>query len=61
MEALESADSINDLIKQVKGAGMKVGIAIKPGTDVQLIESYCQDIDLVLIMTVEPGFGGQCN
>eukprot|EP00567_Pseudictyota_dubia_P012732 CAMPEP_0197456584 /NCGR_PEP_ID=MMETSP1175-20131217/43788_1 /TAXON_ID=1003142 /ORGANISM="Triceratium dubium, Strain CCMP147" /LENGTH=234 /DNA_ID=CAMNT_0042990703 /DNA_START=27 /DNA_END=731 /DNA_ORIENTATION=- len=47
------------LISNIKEAGMKVGLVIKPGTPVDAIYEYANDIDLVLIMTVEPGFSGQ--
>lgn len=56
---IESSDDPGDSIRHVKEAGMKVGIAIKPGTDVQVVASYVTKIDLILVMTVEPGFGGQ--
>lgn len=47
------------MIKMVRDAGMKVGIVIKPGTPVEELIPYARDVDLVLIMTVEPGFSGQ--
>uniref|UniRef100_A0A7S4IXW2 ribulose-phosphate 3-epimerase n=1 Tax=Odontella aurita TaxID=265563 RepID=A0A7S4IXW2_9STRA len=47
------------LISTIREAGMKVGLTIKPGTPVDVIYEYAEDIDLVLIMTVEPGFSGQ--
>jgi ribulose-phosphate 3-epimerase len=47
------------LIQQIKEAGMRVGIVIKPGTPVEKLYDYTDDIDLALIMTVEPGFSGQ--
>jgi ribulose-phosphate 3-epimerase len=59
---LESELPENDaavMIKQIRDAGMKVGIVIKPGTPVEKLYPYVDDIDLVLIMTVEPGFSGQ--
>ena len=48
-----------ELIKKIKGKGMKVGLAIKPGTPVDSVYPYLPLLDLVLVMTVEPGFGGQ--
>ena len=47
------------LIEMVKSLNMKVGISIKPSTDVIKIERYLSLIDLVLVMSVEPGKGGQ--
>ena len=52
-------ETIRDVIRKIKEAGMKVGVGIKPKTDVNVISKYMDDIDVVLIMTVEPGFGGQ--
>lgn len=48
-----------DLIKRIKEKGMKVGLAIKPGTEVESVYPYVEELDQVLVMTVEPGFGGQ--
>jgi len=45
--------------EQIRGAGMKVGVAIKPGTPISAIASIVALVDMVLVMTVEPGFGGQ--
>ena len=47
------------MIKMVRDAGMKVGMVIKPKTPAKSLFPYISDIDLVLIMTVEPGFSGQ--
>tara|TARA_A100001035_G_scaffold265904_1_gene248474 strand:- start:257 stop:955 length:699 start_codon:yes stop_codon:yes gene_type:complete len=48
-----------ELINKIKEKGMKVGLAIKPGTPVDSVYPYLSLLDLVLVMTVEPGFGGQ--
>jgi ribulose-phosphate 3-epimerase len=47
------------MIEDIRGLGAKVGIAINPGTPVEVFEQYLPDIDLALCMTVWPGFGGQ--
>ena len=52
-------EKIDEVIKLVKISGKKVGISIKPATEPQKLTPYLDKVDLVLIMTVEPGFGGQ--
>lgn len=52
-------EGIEEIIALLKGKGKKVGISIKPKTPVKAIEKYLKKVDMVLIMTVEPGFGGQ--
>ena len=56
---IEPVDDVPDVCRKVREAGMKVGLAIKPKTPVEVVEQYIELADLVLIMTVEPGFGGQ--
>ena len=57
-EALDN-DRIVRAIQKIKLLGKKVGISIKPKTDAEVLYPYIKDIDMVLVMTVEPGFGGQ--
>lgn len=57
-ESIEEKELL-PLIEMVKSLNMKVGISIKPSTDVTKIERYLSLIDLVLVMSVEPGKGGQ--
>lgn len=56
---LESDSDTAKTIEKIKSHKKKVGISIKPSTDISAITPYLNDIDLILIMTVEPGFGGQ--
>ena len=55
----EVNDNIDSIIKEIKDNNIGVGISVKPSTDIALILPYLDKVDLVLIMTVEPGFGGQ--
>lgn len=57
-EALDN-DRIVRAIEKIKLLGKKVGISIKPKTDAEALYPYIKDIDMALVMTVEPGFGGQ--
>lgn len=56
---LECEESVPDLISLIKKEKKKVGISIKPNTKISDLIPYIPDIDLILIMAVEPGFGGQ--
>ncbi len=56
---IESESDVKETIKLIKEEGKKAGLVIKPATDVKEVFKYLKDIDLVLIMSVEPGFGGQ--
>lgn len=55
----EACSKVAETIKSVRNSGSKVGLALKPGTELKEIESFLPDIDMLLIMMVEPGFGGQ--
>ena len=55
----EAARHHHRIIQQIKAAGCKVGIALNPGTPLSMIEEILLEVDMVLIMTVNPGFGGQ--
>ena len=55
----EALKNIEKCIEEIHSAGSRVGIALKPKTDFSQIAKYIELIDMVLIMTVEPGFGGQ--
>ncbi len=55
----EAAANAEMLIDQIHALGKKAGISIKPGTPIEMIEPLLSKLDLVLVMSVEPGFGGQ--
>lgn len=58
---IEAVDdkTAREIIDVIKGKGKRVGISIKPNTPASAVIPYVNDIDMVLVMTVEPGFGGQ--
>ncbi|MBP3780290.1 MAG: ribulose-phosphate 3-epimerase [Selenomonas sp.] len=55
----EAARHHHRIIQQIKAAGCKAGIALNPGTPLAMLEEILPEVDMVLIMTVNPGFGGQ--
>ena len=55
----ETCNDLNPITKKVKECGCKVGVSINPETPVDTIKESIQDVDLVLVMSVHPGFGGQ--
>lgn len=56
---VEACTHIYRVVQLIRQAGMKVGVAINPGTPVSALEDVITDVDLVLMMSVNPGFGGQ--
>ncbi len=52
-------DNVKYLINKIKENNYKVGLSIKPNTDINVLKEYLDDIDLILVMSVEPGMGGQ--
>jgi len=56
---IEAADKPREVIDLLRGRGLGVGISVKPATQYEAIDGIIQDVDLVLVMTVEPGYGGQ--
>lgn len=56
---LEATEDVKGCIDKIRATGKKVGITIKPATPAETVEPYLELVDMVLVMTVEPGFGGQ--
>lgn len=56
---IESTDKVKECFKTLEEAGVQKGLSLRPGTPLSDIEPYLADLDMVLVMTVEPGFGGQ--
>lgn len=55
----EACQDLHATLKEITGLGMKASVSLKPGTDVSVLQPYLPNLDMVLIMTVEPGYGGQ--
>ena len=55
----EACPHLHRTIQRIKAAGMKAGVALNPHTNINVLEDIIKDLDLVLIMSVNPGFGGQ--
>ena len=55
----EACDDLAHTLKHIKESGAKAGVSIKPGTAPEVLDDYLNDIDQILVMSVEPGFGGQ--
>ena len=56
---VEACNHLARTLDYIKSKGCKAGVAINPHTDIQFIENVIEDLDLILVMTVNPGFGGQ--
>lgn len=56
---VEATQNPGDVIQKIRNAGVKPGITLRPATPVEDLMPYLKDVDLILIMTVNPGFGGQ--
>ena len=56
---LEATEDVDNVIDKIHQAGCRAGLSIKPGTPVEAVKPYLDKIEMLLIMTVEPGFGGQ--
>ncbi|MBO5551870.1 MAG: ribulose-phosphate 3-epimerase [Lachnospiraceae bacterium] len=55
----EATRDVENALKQIRRAGVKVGLALNPGTSLSTLDYIMDDVDMVLLMTVNPGFGGQ--
>jgi ribulose-phosphate 3-epimerase len=55
----EASDDPSKTLRAIRAEGARAGLALKPGTDIDLYSGIIDDVDMFLIMTVEPGFGGQ--
>ena len=55
----EACSDLHAVLAQIKAAGLKAGVSLKPNTPAQVLQPYLPELDNILIMTVEPGFGGQ--
>lgn len=55
----EACPHLHRTLQAIKAEGMKAGVALNPHTSIKLLEDTIQDIDIVIIMSVNPGFGGQ--
>jgi ribulose-phosphate 3-epimerase len=55
----EAVDNVQQVINKILSLNIKCGISIKPNTDTKVLLPYLKDLDQILIMSVEPGFGGQ--
>ncbi|MCT4782761.1 MULTISPECIES: ribulose-phosphate 3-epimerase [Exiguobacterium] len=56
---VEATNHVHRVLQQIKAAGAKSGVVLNPHTPISTIEHVVQDVDMVLLMTVNPGFGGQ--
>lgn len=56
---IEAKDDVKQTLEKIKSLGVKTGISIKPDTDPQAIVPFLDELDLILVMSVYPGFGGQ--
>ena len=55
----EACENVSLILKSIRSAGARAALALKPKTDFAVLKSFREQLDMILIMTVEPGFGGQ--
>ena len=58
-ESFKNKEELNEVLKYIRENNIKTGLSIKPGTPIEAIKEYLHSINMVLVMTVEPGYGGQ--
>ena len=56
---IEATEKVAEALSLIKKCGKKAGLSIKPATPVEALAPYIEDLDLILVMSVEPGFGGE--
>lgn len=56
---LEAVGNVEKIIEEIHAAGVEAGISVKPGTPIEKVYPYLDKVEMVLVMSVEPGFGGQ--
>lgn len=56
---IEAEKEVRKTLKEIRNLGAKAGISLRPGTPVQELDPFFEDLDLILVMSVEPGFAGQ--
>ena len=56
---LEACDHLHRTVQEIHDAGMKAGVTLNPSTPVSMLEDIIHDVDMVLLMSINPGFGGQ--
>ncbi|MDY3928236.1 MAG: ribulose-phosphate 3-epimerase [Clostridia bacterium] len=56
---VEATQKVSECLKQIRGYGLKAGLALNPETDVEKILPYLDEADMILVMSVHPGYGGQ--
>lgn len=56
---IEATDKVEEIMDDIHARGLKAGLSIKPGTPVDVLAPFMDKVDMILVMTVEPGFGGQ--
>ena len=56
---LEACEDVKTTLDKIHACGMKAGLAVNPETDVKELVPYLEDVEMILIMSVHPGFGGQ--